>query len=280
MGGVLVGKKKERPQEYYLLYYGEWAWEEELGEAFPQLTYCVHIGTLPDSDATSLAIRHSINYYDTTGRSYTGYQGFSLADCCELGIDDEPCGSFYEIRTRQSMPSMLWIDCCGAMRHFDKTSKDGESDQAIKFLRDMVLIAEKLQTSPSPSGGDFIVGSGAPAPPPARDRKRKYETAVKALIEQRVEVVATEATEKLYTVKEIVSLLKRSDEFRDSLDTTVAKGVMRTRAWSDRKKILKEARQQTGLGKVYDNRKKDDKHRNRQNMAPWEDVNNEGRRGR
>ena len=112
-----------------------------------------------------------------------------------------------------------------------------------------------------------------------------YELTVKALIEQRAEAVAEGAKKHLYTAPEIVSLLKKSDDFKKKFDDgvlppddTIEKGIYRTEAWKNRKKTLVDARNDVGFGETYYDQKKNDRHwgRTGSSMEPFRDVNNEG----
>ena len=162
-GAVLV----EQKEEYFLLYYGKWKWEEKLAEAFPQLTYCVRIGALSNADAVNLAMKYRVNYLGTAGRMYK-FHGFSLAECCEQGIEAEADMPFYEMRTRQSMPSRLWVDCGEAMVRLNKKRKNGESDETIDFMRKIILTTRRIKTLPSLSARYF---DDEPIPKTAGEKK-------------------------------------------------------------------------------------------------------------
>ena len=75
---------------------------------------------------------------------------------------------------------------------------------------------------------------------PTTDQKSKlvYEECVKILIEARARNVICGLEKGLFTVKEMVSLLKESDMFEDSVvpkDSEIAKSITQTQAWKDRK---------------------------------------------
>jgi len=112
--------------------------------------------------------------------------------------------------------------------------------------------------------------------------KSKYRDFVRALVGQRIEDIVEERETKFHQIKEIISMLKKSDVFDGGdvpPDSAIRRGIGRVPEWKTRKKALAEARQKAGVfGKTYISRKKDDKRRGRvgNSMNRFVDVNNDG----
>jgi len=124
--------------EHYLLYYGEWKWVEEAGEAFPQLTYCVSLGNLSDAIANSIAVEYEINHCDQSGSWY------EFHGVCPDGLN-EP---FYEMRPRQILPERLEVVCFEGKVCFDEEVKSGAPDEAVRFMQKIVRAASELGAVP------------------------------------------------------------------------------------------------------------------------------------
>jgi len=149
VGGYSVREDVLVEEEYFLLYYREWVWEESVGEAFPELKYCVRIpGLLSSVTALALAAKFRLNYYIAErGKKYSGFTPYDTGG-------EEPDGGFYrpfyEIATRQSISDWLWVDCGTAIIHYNEKVASGECDEAIKSMQDVLQFVEILE-NPSPA---------------------------------------------------------------------------------------------------------------------------------
>ena len=128
--------------EYYLLHYGEWNWEEAVGEMFPKLTYCVSLGELSDAAAELIAVEYWINYSDQPG-SWRTFKGFSP--------DDGTYEPFYALWQRQSLPDRLAAACSGAMVAFDEGNKSDNPDEGVRFMRKVIRAAYDVRGEQPPS---------------------------------------------------------------------------------------------------------------------------------
>jgi hypothetical protein len=111
----------------------------------------------------------------------------------------------------------------------------------------------------------------------AREQNLKYEVPVQSIIDINIQkVVSGEANQLMQ--KEIVSQLKKWEQFTETTDSAITRGVRRTQAWKNYKTDLSKARRDAGMGKTYNNRQAGGKRRGGKTMEPYADVNNEGRR--
>lgn len=126
--------------------------------------------------------------------------------------------------------------------------------------------------------------------PPDEDSNANPETAVspaskydivKLLVAQRIEEIVDGKDTVMYSIKEMIKLVKDSfEEGKAPSDGAIERGIKRVPEWKNRDKTLAEARRKAGyFGKTYDDRKKDDKRHNRKNLDFHVDVNSEGDRG-
>jgi len=274
----IASTEEFRTLEYYLLYYGEWVWSEDQNDHAPNLTYCVKIGKLPEHIANSIAMEHEINH-DSLKGEYVPFHGFT-------SNMDEIHEPYYVIKSRQSLHQFVQIHCAKAMAHFDEVVASGEIDEAIKFMQKICKIAEKFRKEfSSDDVAESTTKTAIPAPPPPKptstDQKcdPRYEEFVEILVDQSIAEVLAEKAQTIISAKEIVSRIKESENFfpgKMPKDASILKGIHRTSAWKTREEKLVAARKKKGFGMLFETMRRNDKHHNRKNMAPYQDVNSDG----
>jgi len=299
-----VKKRREKEEEYFLLYYNHW-FQASDGGATPQLTYCVSIGKLLYSLMVRVADRFDINYYNKeTERWELLSSCFFFTDACfeirpdgsfyrlpglrvsgSVDILDDP---FYTIRSCQSLTNeQKDPNFAVAIAAFKEATRDGApNDDRLRDVRERMRVIrttaevfkkEFASSSKRPDGGTGGLAEAEDAD--SKTTRGKYEKIVGNLIFLSAAEVAAGERKKLITIAEIVVEIKKTDIFKDQKvpkDNSIKKGVRRTKAWITRRKTLAEARRESGMGSAYDKRQVGGKRRNKKNMDPYVDVNNEG----